>query len=46
MDETPGSATERQISYIAGLSDKKDLRDTRLNEDQRAFLVDGSRLNQ
>jgi len=46
MDESPGSATERQISYIAGLSDKKDLRDTRLNEEQRKFLQDGSQLHQ
>jgi len=46
MDETPGSATERQVKYIADLAKSKDLSSDKLNEEQRKFLMDGSQLHQ
>jgi len=46
MDESPGSATERQVKYIADLSKQKDLSSDKLNDDQRKFLQDGSQLHQ
>lgn len=41
LDETPGSATERQTSYIHSLAQKKDLSSDRLNDEQRNFLRNG-----